>query len=126
MYLDDCVCVLPDLTWLPLLGVGRKSRYIIFTCAVCASEAYMRCFGRTSVYLIMRLLAARTSLYRMTLNLLLSMVSLWNGLTDPVFDGVGLPGFKGRADAVFVFYCFPFLSFYWLVLCGWSIRTDSL
>ena len=23
------VCVLPDLTWLPLLGVGRKSWYII-------------------------------------------------------------------------------------------------
>ena len=31
MYLDDCVCVLPDLTWLPLLGVGRKSWYIIIT-----------------------------------------------------------------------------------------------
>ena len=29
MYLDDCVCVLPDLTWLPLLGAGRKSWYII-------------------------------------------------------------------------------------------------
>ena len=29
MYLDDCVCVLPDLTWLPLRGVGRKSWYII-------------------------------------------------------------------------------------------------
>ena len=29
MYLDDCVCVLPDLTWLPLLGVGRRSWYII-------------------------------------------------------------------------------------------------
>ena len=31
MYLDDCVCVLPDLTWLPLLGVGRKSWYIMKT-----------------------------------------------------------------------------------------------
>ena len=29
VYLDDCVCVLSDLTWLPLLGVGRKSWYII-------------------------------------------------------------------------------------------------
>ena len=29
MYLDDCVCVLSDLTWLPLLGAGRKSWYII-------------------------------------------------------------------------------------------------
>ena len=33
MYLDDCVCVLPDLTWLPLLGVGRKSWYIIIIIA---------------------------------------------------------------------------------------------
>ena len=28
-YLDVCVCVLSDLTCLPLLGVGRKSWYII-------------------------------------------------------------------------------------------------
>ena len=26
-------------------------------------------------------------------------VSLWNYLNDPVFDGVGLAGFKGRANA---------------------------
>ena len=26
-------------------------------------------------------------------------VSLWNGLDDPVFDGVGLAGFKSRANA---------------------------
>ena len=26
-------------------------------------------------------------------------VSLWNDLTDPVFDGVGLAGFKSRANA---------------------------
>ena len=31
MYLDDCVCVLSGLAWLPLLGVGRKSWYIILT-----------------------------------------------------------------------------------------------
>ena len=29
MYVDDCVCVLSDLTSLPLLGVGRKSWYVI-------------------------------------------------------------------------------------------------
>ena len=29
VYLDDCVCVFSDLTLLPLLGVGRKSWYII-------------------------------------------------------------------------------------------------
>ena len=75
------------------------------------------------VCILMRLLAARTSLYRMTLNLLLSIVSLWNGLTDPVFDGVGLPGFKGRADAVFVFYCFPFL-FFLLVGIVWLGSSD--
>ena len=26
-------------------------------------------------------------------------VSLWNDLSDPVFDGVGLAGFKSRANA---------------------------
>ena len=26
-------------------------------------------------------------------------VSLWNYLSDPVFDGVGLAGFRGRANA---------------------------
>ena len=26
-------------------------------------------------------------------------VSLWNYLSDPVFDGVGLAGFKSRANA---------------------------
>ena len=26
-------------------------------------------------------------------------VSLWNELADPVFDGVGLAGFKSRANA---------------------------
>ena len=29
-------------------------------------------------------------------------VSLWNDLGDPVFDGVGLAGFKSRANAFFV------------------------
>ena len=29
VYLDDCVCVLSDLTLLHLHGVGRKSWYII-------------------------------------------------------------------------------------------------
>ena len=28
-YVDDCVCVLSDLTGLPLIGVGRESWYII-------------------------------------------------------------------------------------------------
>ena len=39
----------------------------------------------------------RTSQYRRTFVPL--SVSLWNDLTDPVFDGVGLAGFKSRANA---------------------------
>ena len=39
----------------------------------------------------------RTSQYRRTFILL--SVSLWNDLSDPVFDGVGLAGFKSRANA---------------------------
>ena len=39
----------------------------------------------------------RTSQYYRTFVLLL--MSLWNDLADPVFDGVGLSGFKSRANA---------------------------
>ena len=40
----------------------------------------------------------RTSQYRMTFISL--SVSLWNNLVDSVFDGVGLAGFKSRANVV--------------------------
>ena len=39
----------------------------------------------------------RTSQYHKTFILL--SVSLWNDLVDPVFDGVGLAGFKNRAKS---------------------------
>ena len=39
----------------------------------------------------------RTSQYRRIFVLL--SVSLWNDLSDPVFDGVGVAGFKRRANA---------------------------
>ena len=39
----------------------------------------------------------RTSQYRRTF--VSHSVSLWNDLSDPVFDGVGLAGFKSRANA---------------------------
>ena len=42
----------------------------------------------------------RTSHYRRTFVPL--SVSLWNDLADPVFDGVGLAGFKSRADDFFL------------------------
>ena len=51
-------------------------------------------------------------------------VSLWDYLANPAFDGVGLTGFKSRANAFFfglscsiptiVFYCF---SLYFLSVC---------
>ena len=51
----------------------------------------------------------RTSQYRMTFILL--PVPLWNNLADPVFDGVGLTGFKSRSNT---FYCpkllYPYFS----------------
>ena len=52
-------------------------------------------------------------------------VSLWNDLACPVFDGVGLAGFKSSYNAFFigqavpsffVFYKFPFLFF---LSTGW-------
>ena len=62
-------------------------------------------------------------------------VSLWNDLSDPVFDGVGLAGFKSRANA-FLWpscsfnFCLLFsLSlhlFYGSVLWGWGLRTDRV
>ena len=39
----------------------------------------------------------RTSQYRRSFAPL--SVSLWSNLSDPVFDGVGLVGFKSRANA---------------------------
>ena len=39
----------------------------------------------------------RTSQYRRTF--VLGSVFLWNDLSDPMFDGVGLAGFKSRANA---------------------------
>ena len=39
----------------------------------------------------------RTKQYRMTFISL--PVSLWNDLVDPVFDGIGLAGFKSRSNA---------------------------
>ena len=64
-------------------------------------------------------------------------VSLWNYLADPAFDGVGLAGFKNRANifllskaakSIFVFFYFALslLSVYILVLLCWGSWIDSL
>ena len=63
--------------------------------------------------------------------------SLWNDLSDPVFDGVGLAGFKSRANAFLlalllahyfspILFSLSLLSFYGLVLWGWGLRTDRV
>ena len=51
----------------------------------------------------------RTSQYSRTF--IPMSVSLWNDLSDPVFDGVGLAGFKNRANAfLLALLLAPFLS----------------
>ena len=67
----------------------------------------------------------RTSHYRRTF--IPWSVSLWNDLSDPVLDGVGLAGFKSRAIAFLLLLLahflspavFPFSSFIlWLGVVG--------
>ena len=69
---------------------------------------------------------------------ILFSVSLWNDLANPVFDAVGLAGFKSSANAfcihlrcsipTLVFYNFSLslLSVYLLVVWGWGLRTDKV
>ena len=61
-----------------------------------SNEGYTRCFGRTSVYLC-DLSLQNLGVHRMIF--IPFSVSIWNYLADPVFDGVGLAGFKSRANA---------------------------
>ena len=76
-----------------------------------------RCSGRTRyTYAPSR---CRTSQYSRTF--IPVSLFLWNDLANPVFDGVGLAGFKSRSNAFFigpscsiptiVFTLFPFLFF---------------
>ena len=63
----------------------------------------------------------RTSQYRRTFVPL--SVSLWNDLSEPMFDGVGLAGFESRANAFLLAWSalsFCFLLFYlFLSYMGW-------
>ena len=78
--------------------------------------------------------SCRTSQYRRTF--LPLSVSLWNDLSDPVIDGVGLAGFKSRANAFLLARSVVFLvsptilssssSFYGLVVWGWGFWTDRV
>ena len=74
------------------------------------------------------------SQYRMTFIRL--SVSMYNDIADPVFDGVGLAGFKSRANTIYwpkLLYPFlsstifpPFISFHRLVLGGSGLWTDRV
>ena len=57
----------------------------------------------------------KTSQYRRTFVAL--SVSLWNDLSDPVFDGVGLAGFKSRQSQCFPvgMICSSFFDSYYLI-----------
>ena len=79
---------------------------------------------------------SRTLQYHRTFIIL--SVSLWNDLADPLFDGVGLAGFKSRANAFFIglscsiptivlcYFSHSFISVDMLVLWGWGLRTDRV
>ena len=75
----------------------------------------------------------RTSRYRRSFVPL--SLSLWKGLRDLVFDGVGLAGFKSRANALLLALSalsflsptiLTFSSFHGLVMWGWGLWTDSV
>ena len=70
----------------------------------------------------------RTSQYHRTFVPL--SVSLWNDLSDPVFDSVGLAGFKSRANAFPPYFLSPtilsFSFFHGLVVRGCGLWTDRV
>ena len=75
-------------------GLERSSS----TCAVRSSAGYARDSGSISWHrYTYEPHPCRTSQYRRAFILL--SVTLWNDLGDPLFDGVGLSGFKNRANA---------------------------
>ena len=102
------------------------------TWAVCASAGFTRCMvAQRYIYALPRF---RTSQYTITFTLL--SVSLWNYLGIPVLDGVGLGVSRARQMPFYfssyllpfclLLYSFSLLSFYGLVLWGFSIRTDRV
>ena len=67
----------------------------------------------------------RTSQYRGTFVLL--SVTIWNDLSDPVFDVVELDGFHVYLISYFFLFptIFSFSSFHELVVSCWGLRIDS-
>ena len=101
------------------------------TCIVCASVGYTRCSGRESVYLC----APRTRLSQYFSTFILLSVSLRDDLADPVFDSVGLVGFKSKANAFywlkllypfFLLFSISLLSVYRMVLLAGGLWIDRV
>ena len=83
---QSCVCFIRSgVTQCTLLMV-------LYTWTICASAGYTRCSGRYT-YAPPRFLTLQYSRTFIPLS-----VSVWNDLANPVFDVVGLAGFKSRAN----------------------------
>ena len=92
------------------------------TYAICITASYAGCL-RSDIGIRMRLIAA---VFRSTLGLLFPYQTLWNDLSVPVFDVVGLASLKRGANAFFrsmllapfsSFSIFPSSFFLWVVYC---------
>ena len=114
--------------WL-FLVLKCHSFWQLKTRAVRAIAGYTLCFGRTSVYLIMSLIAPYKTITVQHRRICIHLsVSLSNDLGDPGFDCVGLPGFKNMemlfnwpklfAPYLSLTVSLSLLYFFWLVLLG--------
>ena len=86
-----CVC-LSDLTWLPLLGVGRKSRYIIiitlfFRIMQMASRVKFRLLNSWSVYFFIALHLVHSQFLKSSLIVLDTVYCMH--ATDPSLSYIG-------------------------------------
>ena len=102
-------------------GVTRCIHFVALYLCLCASLGYTWYFDPISVY------------FRTFISL---SVSLCNDLVDPVFDGVGLAGFKSRSNAfllaqqllLFCLHMFSLSLFflYRLVVWVWGLWTNRV
>ena len=65
---------------------------VLYLCRMCQCGLHAVLWSHIGMLLLLLAAEPRTTAG-------LSFPSLWNDLADPVFDGVGLAGFKSRAHA---------------------------
>ena len=101
---------------------------VLYFCRMCRCGLYAVPWSHIGI--LMRFIAAEPCSTAGHLSPL--SVSQWNDLADPVFDGVGLAGFKTRANALFIgptclrplcllLFSISLLSFSRLLLWGWGL-----